>query len=881
MKKRPLLLFTFIVTTVAFAQEKIKPSLNLDAVANWPVLNNGKISKNSEYILYTVPNKLSNSSVVVTSLKTSWKRELINASNPIFTSDNRIVISRKGDDSLCLLELGKDHIEYIPGVSSYRIYNNGNEQILLYKKNTTLKQLVLRNLRTHEEKNFPGILEYEITRGGNTLVLKTEWNENKAMPNLILVNLNTYKCDSISIPHARNFIVDNTGRQLAFVVEGENGMKSIWYYNEASKRIKLLLNDSITDKKCNLQIDDIVRFSKSCHHIFIKLSERKLERSGIQQTKVDIWTYKDSALQTQQAIELQRSSGVTYNATINVVNQNLVLFDNDNENPVSFNDRPDSLTYLYPVCGDLSELKWNKFVSASTYIVSNFTGERIRIPFTINDSYNGMSPDGRYVIGIDSLYRDYKYYDNKTRQISDLTIPIPEIQNNLLYEYGADTSKRVSLVGWISDSTILLSDKYDIWRVDLGERIKTINLTNGYGRKHALSFSLIFSQPKNDLKGEHLVIKAFNIITKDAGFYQLDINKAKDPEVLNMGPYAYEIDRDAIGEFNGTTYLIKRMSAMESPNYFTTKDFKTFRQVTFFYPERAYNWLTAELITWNYNGQKRQGVIYRPENIDKHKKYPVLLNFYLKRTDELNYYKTPELAQDNIDIPWFVSNGYIVFEPDIYYKEGDPGDGAYQSVMSGIEKIKSIPEVDEARIGIQGHSWGGYEVNYIVTHTNFFAAACTASSISDFISMYNAIWPSTGMSNNVFFERGVANIGHTLWDRPELFIKNSPVFDADKVTTPVLMMQNKADAAGGFAQGLEFFLALRREHKKVWLLQYDEGAHSLYTESDKRDYTIRLTQFFDFYLKDAAAPDWMVKGVPLRLKGIENGLNFNYTNIEP
>jgi len=173
-------------------------------------------------------------------------------------------------------------------------------------------------------------------------------------------------------------------------------------------------------------------------------------------------------------------------------------------------------------------------------------------------------------------------------------------------------------------------------------------------------------------------------------------------------------------------------------------------------------------------------------------------------------------------------------------------------------------------MGLQGHSFGGYETNYLITHSCLFAAACETAGVSDLISEYGS--DARGTYPMYHAELSQGRIGATPWQRADLYINNSPIFNADKVTTPLLMMHNKGDDVVPFSQGMEFFMALRRLGKRVWLLQYDGSGHVINGNKSALDFTIRVTQFFAHYLKDDPAPTWMTKGIPAALKGIDTGL---------
>jgi dipeptidyl aminopeptidase/acylaminoacyl peptidase len=275
-------------------------------------------------------------------------------------------------------------------------------------------------------------------------------------------------------------------------------------------------------------------------------------------------------------------------------------------------------------------------------------------------------------------------------------------------------------------------------------------------------------------------------------------------------------------------------------------------------------------------------VLYVPEDFDAAKKWPLIIHYYERKSDDLNKFPDNDLTMsDHLPIAWFVSHGYVVFTPDIRYRIGSAGESALNAVTSAARYLVAhFAWVDPRRIGIQGHSWGGYETNYIVAHTSMFAAAMSSSGVSDLVSDYVSL-VHADESDHYFCETDQCGIGPTLWQRPDLYIEGSPIFHADRVSTPMLMMANRGDAAVPFSQGVEWFLGLRRLGKKVWMLSYDGAVHSLYDKEQKKDLTTRVTQFFDHYLKGAPAPKWMTEGVPANRKGIETGLELDTSGAVP
>jgi dipeptidyl aminopeptidase/acylaminoacyl peptidase len=129
-------------------------------------------------------------------------------------------------------------------------------------------------------------------------------------------------------------------------------------------------------------------------------------------------------------------------------------------------------------------------------------------------------------------------------------------------------------------------------------------------------------------------------------------------------------------------------------------------------------------------------------------------------------------------------------------------------------------------------------------------------------SAYGGIRWGTGLPRQFQYEKTQSRIGKTLWEAPMRYIENSPLFMADRVKTPLLMLHNDQDDAVPWYQGIEYYLALRRLGKEVYLLNYNGELHGLRRKATQRDYTMRMQQFFDHHLKGVPAPEWMAKGVP-------------------
>lgn len=300
----------------------------------------------------------------------------------------------------------------------------------------------------------------------------------------------------------------------------------------------------------------------------------------------------------------------------------------------------------------------------------------------------------------------------------------------------------------------------------------------------------------------------------------------------------------------------------EPNNIYITKDiFRTEQQITAINPQQKdYNWGTVELVHWmTKDSISAEGLLYKPEDFDPKKKYPVMIYFYDRESDRLYSYTSPSPSRSIINIPYFVSNGYIVFVPNIYYKEGEPGQSAMRSIMPGVDMISKNKWIDQENMAIQGQSWGGYQVAYMITQTDRFKAAGAGAPVSNMTSAYGGIRTSSGVTRQMQYEQGQSRIGKNLWDGYNLYYKNSPLFFIPNVKTPVLIMHNDKDGAVPWAQGVEFFVGLRRMGKQAWMLQYKGEDHNLVHRHNAKDLSEKLAEFFDHFLKGAPEPEWMKK----------------------
>lgn len=920
MKAALFIMFSYFVSEPLLAE---KPSIDFNAFDDWPTVQSGEISSDGEYALYVIGHqrKGAANTLVMRGLRRDWTLETEVSGNAQITLDGLRAVFVKPAATLCVVALGASTEECIPTVDSFKLVKHKAGEWLAYQPGGASNDLIVRDLATGWRRSFAGVMSFWFSGDGRILVLQTHvgGDPDSALESLQWVRLPDGAASTLwHGSNASNVVFDTANTQLAFMVAEEKEAsaqteKSLWYYQVGADNAVLLADNRLSGIDEDLRIEAIAQgFSNDGSRIFINLREKDFLTPRPDAVKVDVWGYRDPRLQSEQLSELtpappgygDRGGPRNYAAVVPIRGARVIRLEQNRERlRLSAGKTDDIGLIIGEGRGNPHERNWNRAASASCSWLSTRDGKRgevvadDRVPISVDTGDPCfLSPEGRFVVFNDRWKRNLFSYEVATGVVRNLTqtLPIPSIDRD--YDENALRAPRgISLVGWMeNDSAVLISDRYDIWRLDLTARKSPLDVTHGYGRRHNVKFGFLDYEgmcPFGSCLGDRdkLVLTAFNKVTKDRGFYSTVLGGKDDPEVLTMGPYTYQLAYDPRSSgrrpysANPQLYGVLRANASEAPNYFVTQDFKAYTQLSNVYPERTYNWLTTELLRFRTaRGRSELGVLYKPENFDPTRKYPVILQYYETKSDELNEYQRPMAMSDELAIPWFVSRGYLVFTPDIHYTIGLPGRSAYESVISAARRLAEFPWVDPKKIGIQGHSWGGFETNYIVTHTNIFAAAMSSSGYADFVSDYDSLTPEgERASKQWFYEIHQSRVGPTLWQRPDLYIENSPIFRANKVTTPILMMNNKADGIVPFAQGVEWFVALRRLGKRAWMLQYDGQAHSLWDEEAKRQHTVRVTQFFDHYLKGTPAPIWMTKGIPARHKGIETGLELDRTGAVP
>lgn len=887
-------LFCSFLSLILVAQNKSR-SIDTACINSWSYVSSGALSKRGNYALYIIYNSPRNSStLVVRSLADTWeyRKEGVELAN--FSANEKYVIFRV-KDTLFVKTLGNGEAEVIPSIKSFEILPGVNGESLICFLNDSNSTLTIRDLISGKQSKIGHVSAYKYLKDNRTIVFAKDSLAGNGVFRCLYkasIDANEVAClwsenDTTAEIRVNSIASDNSHQALAFLTRNRDSAK-VWYCRNWSAPKIVLSQVPVCDGKDRPNLVDINDhgFSTDGKFIFIDQETHLMAPVASSVPAVDVWSYKDVKLQSQQLYEIHHPSSARSVASLGISSGKLVQLNGAEEVAVLLDGRVDSIAYVSRISGDLTERTWNPRVKAENYLVAIQDGRRKAVNFDV--VYASLR--GKYLHGYDSGFNHYFTYELSTGKTFDLSNTFPE--NCRFYNDWDNLDlprSDLEVAGWFeNDSAILMYDKYDIWSVDPHGKRPALCLTNGYGKAHQLILRLISigdsKQPITD-SGSY-ILSVVDDASKETGFIKWTFNRKHCSFAqLAIGPFNYHLSAATTSggwaTLSDTGYiLVQRESSSESPNYFVTRDLKNFLQLSHTNPENDYNWLKSNIIHWkSLAGTNLSGFIYKPQDFDERKKYPVIFNYYGRMTQRGYEFIQPGLTSDNLNIPWFVSRGYVVFTPDIRYRIGFPGESALDAIVSGAKALCRQKWVDSTRLAIQGHSWGGYETNYIVTHSKLFAAAVAGSSFADFVSD-NVSTLENGSTKHWFYETGICRMGASIWEKKALYLQNSPVLFADRVSTPLLMMANKADPVVGFNQGLEFFLALRRMGKRVWLLQYDNQGHAPSNEA-ALDYTLRINQFFDHYCKGLPAPVWMVEGVPAQKKAMFGGMESDTTGSRP
>ncbi len=871
----------------ALAQNASK-SLTIDDLVTWQRITDREISDNGKWVACKMEPWEGDATVYLYAAQGQETATFSPADKFAFSASSGYLVvtqtpGKSTVDSLKILKTKEDKMpmntlviysvagkkETIDSLKTFKLADEADW--IAYQRGRKDSTLYVRSLDGSKTFQFPTVTDFQFAKKSGMLYYTSAaegeagiftLNPEKGSPALIKEGKGVFKQTTF----------DEKGERLAFLycADKDSSYKalSLWLseHNAPAKEIATRGNKAFPAEWV-INENGMLQFSKSASRLFFGTSPEPRQKDTTQlaenRPNVQVWSWDEPVQYTIQNYNKEKDLKKSYQAVYNLGNGSIFQLANEELPNIQLGNEGDAALALLSTSRPYSlSSMWEARTRSDYYTVSLDNGERKQIAQADYGRFH-LSPQGKYAYWYgetDSCWYTIALAEGKRyRLTTPESFPAWDEENdvpNHPYAHGA--------AGWTAnDQNLLIYDRYDIWKFDPTAATSPINLTVN-GRKEKLSYRLeqLDKEARFIDLGKPQLLKGFNETTKGYGFYNARLSAPAAPKTLLAGNYMLR----SINKAKNTDDVIYTMETFQQyPDiHYSTLAFKKSVQLTHGDKQQeGFIWGTAELVSWiSLDGRPLEGVVYKPANFDPNKKYPMMVNFYERNSETLYNYRMPEPHRSTIDYHLYNSNEYIIFNPDIRYVDGYPGESCYNCLMPGITMMIAKGYIDEKGIGAQGHSWGGYQVAYLATRTNLFSAIESGAPVVNMFSAYGGIRWGSGMARSFQYEHAQSRLGATPWSSPLRYLENSPLFTMDKVQTPILIMHNDADGHVPWYQGIEYFVAMKRLGKPCWLLNYTGEPHWPMHMANRIDFQRRMFQFFNHYLKNQKMPKWMSEGVP-------------------
>ncbi len=841
-----------------------------------------------------------------------------------FTSDGRFAVAtlfpnledtlkakrakKKADElpqeGLLIVHLATGEVTRLAGVKNFQVPTRGGSWLAYLKDTAPEKEkpaekpadttppakkprdrklgtdLVLRNLADGTDRVIPAVLEYSLARDARTLVFTVS---AKAEADNGIFAL-TPGDNAAPLPLAQGpgryekLVWDRPQTQLAFLTDrGDTAAKTpkfaAWRWTRGAATAEEIVTAATPGVPAGWTVSadtapaftyDGTRLTVSTAPVAPEPDERLEKQLDEEKVTADLWRWNDDQIQPLQKVRAARERKRAYPGLYDPATKRFTQLADETLATVTLSD-DGTRAFGYDDRAYRRRLDYDGAYQ-DAWLVDTATGRRQPLARELGERAGlRWSPNGRWLAWFAD--RQWFAFDATTGKTLSLTRQLPVSFENELDDLPQDAPSH-GVAGWTQDGDSLLAyDRFDLWQLFPDGR-SARNLTAGFGRAEQIQLrvqNIEPADPEAESRGidpaKPLTFRGESEVTRATGFYRTTFGATAAPQKLLWG----DSNHRYVGRAQEADLLLLTASRFDQfPDLLTTPE-------TFAAPARVsdgsaqlkpFLWGSAELMTYrNADGVELQAALYKPANFDPKKKYPVIVYLYERLSQIVHTFTAPAPGQ-NINPSVYTSNGYLVLMPDIVYTTGYPGQSALKCILPAVDALVDRGFVDEQAIGIQGHSWGGYQIAYLVTQTSRFRAAEAGAIVSNMTSAYSGIRWGSGRARQFQYEKTQSRLGRPLSEAPHLYLENSPLFAAARVTTPLLLLHNDQDDAVPWQQGVEFFLALRRLNKEVYLFNYNNALHGLRRRADLEDYSRRLQQFFDHFLKGAPAPAWMQSGIP-------------------
>ena len=885
-----ILIFSLLIYS-NFVSGQTKKPISLEDYAQWNRINNTTISPNGAWMTYAyAPNEgdatlhirkvdgdtihtAINGKKVAFSANSKWVAFLV---DPTKEAAKKLKASKKPVLSdLQILNVKTNIISDITSAMAFSfsktskfiaIHKNRNDKKANYKGS----DLLIKDLEGDKTVNIGNVSSYAFNKEGTlfSYLVDADGNNGNGIYVIDLSNLRTWPLHTGAFSYSQ-MTWNKEGNQLAALygtkdkdsVERQNTL--YWTSNLVPGMTTLGKEDTYSPKEDanfpkNMVISEYseLTWNEVGTQLFhgVKAQQGKLKKEDSLKANVNVWHWKDERIQSRQKIQAKRDQKSTFKAVLNLENKRFMQLETEDMPSVNISEKNKWAV------GRLDTL-YRKDINipsgyADLYSINTSNGAKKLIAKRVYRNM-GMSPNGKWALfSRDAVVMGYNFDNGSLTNLTDRTgISFVNENNDKPVEKPA-----YGIAGWSSDGmTLILNHKYDLWTISLDSE-KAENLTKGLGNEGDIRFRLVQLDRESNTHDltKPLLLSAYGEKTKKSGYFEVEVGKK--PKVLR---YEDKMIRRVVKAKDANKIMYTEETFVEFPDYWISDmSFKKSKKITNANPQQSdYKWGKRVLVDYtDERGHQLQATLALPADYNAAKKYPMIVYFYEKMSQRHHQYSMPTY-DDRPHMSTYASNGYLVLMPDIVFDVGLPGSSALDDVTSAVKEVIKLGYADTGRIGLQGHSWGGYESSFIVTQTDMFAAVVTGAPLTNLISMYNVAYKRSGNLNGPILEWSQGRMGVSPWENMELYRSQSPLHHAQKIKTPFLILHGTSDGAVDWNQGLEFYSAARRLGKEVILLSYPGEPHHLAKEANQKDFQIRMKQYFDHYLKDDVAPLWIKEGI--------------------
>lgn len=858
-----LLFILHLVVCPIWGQTMQKSFLSSVDYDKWGVLVFGKLSPDGSWASFKVNYENGRDTLFVRNTKTHKTYFFPLAGRETFLPQSRFVC--QSDKGLHLLDLKTGSSEIISHVKQFICSEKVQKIVILIDENKTAKMLRIRNFEGSEDfyikdvENFVqdpdfGKILYTSQKDGIHAVRLLKLDEPKED---VIIHKGSSAYD--------NLAWQNKGEALSFTqkLNKLNNQASLYFYNLQNKKTyeadSLKLQNFLGDSLFVFSQNNRLKISGDMKKVFF--SVKKIGESIKKNCDVQLWNGNAGYVYTQK--KNQKSYMAVWFPSMGKIN--LISNDTLSEYMLTGDQKYALLSEPEKYEPDYTE------EGLKDYYLKDVETGKIKLFLKKHPGHFLKvlpSPTGRYIAYF--LKRNWWIYDIKKETHINLTkkMEFPFFHNNSEHP---NVEEPYLNVGWTpEDAAMLIHDEFDLWsfspegknsrRFTRGRETQTQFRLAGFSRSQPgeKNYYGWLSHTVDISKG---MLLEFNSMGSEKGYSRWhsglhDKVVSSDSTMATSGIYSSDF---CFFVYSEQSYDLPPRLMVKTKS--DTKPELLYQSNT---QQEKFHWGKCEVQEYtNSKGKKLKAMLYYPAAYDPLKKYPMIVYIYEKLSGRFNRYINPsEYTGDGLfNITNFTSQEYFVLAPDISYELGEPGISAVDCVVSAVKKVVENNSILPSRIGIIGHSFGGYEVDFILTHTNIFTAAVAGSALTDLTSFYLSIGRSSGRPDIWRLESQQWRMGKSLFEDREAYKINSPIEYAENITTPLLHWTGGMDKEVNPNQSIELYLALRRLKKQQIMLVYPDEGHTVQKKNNQKDLSVRILEWFDYYLRDAPPASWIKSGL--------------------